>query len=368
MNQSRRDLLKMLACAAAVCPFAAAARASAAGDEPHRALHWQDAGGNRVRCVLCPRECVVADLERGTCGVRENRGGVYYTLVHSRPVSMHDDPIEKKPLFHYRPGTNAFSLATAGCNLECRFCQNWEISQFRPEQVPSEDVPPDQIVRHAQRLGSRSIAFTYSEPIVFYEYVRDICDAAAGTGIGRVMISNGFIQAQPLKELLPKLDAIKIDFKAFSESFYADVCSAHLRPVLDTLTRIREAGTWLELVVLTIPTLNDDPAEVKAMCRWIVQKLGADMPVHFTRFQPMYKLENLPPTPVATLERSRQIALDAGIRFAYAGNVPGHEGENTHCPKCKALLIRRAGFTVAENRIANGACPACGFKVPGVWG
>ncbi|MCK9462875.1 MAG: AmmeMemoRadiSam system radical SAM enzyme [Proteobacteria bacterium] len=368
MDRDRRDLLRMLACAAAACPIAAAARAAAEeGGEPHRALFWEAAGDGNVRCKLCPRECTVADGQRGTCGVRENRGGVYYTLVHSRPCSMHDDPIEKKPLFHFRPGTNAFSLATVGCNLECRFCQNWEISQASPEEVPSDDVPPAQIVRHAQRLGSRSIAFTYSEPTVYNEYVRDVCDAAAGTGIGRVVISNGYIQAQPLKELLPKIDAIKIDFKAFSESFYSDVCGAHLRPVLDTLVRIREAGKWLELVMLTIPTLNDDPAEVKAMCRWIVQKLGPDVPVHFTRFHPMYKLMNLPSTPVATLERSRRIALDAGIRFAYSGNVPGHEGENTTCPQCKELLIRRAGFNVVENRIAGGKCPRCGYVVPGVW-
>jgi len=359
----------MLACAAFACPMARAAAAIADGDDRFvaRALHWEYAGQKRVRCLLCPRECVVADLERGTCGVRENRGGEYFTLVHSRACSLNNDPIEKKPLFHYRPGTKALSLATAGCNIECRFCQNWEISQFRPEQVTAREVRPEEAVRHAQRLGSRSIAFTYSEPVIFYEYMRDICEAAEGTGIGRVMISNGYIQKKPLLELLPRLDAVKIDFKAFSESFYRDVCSAHLKPVLDTLLRIREAGVWLELVMLVIPTLNDDPLETEAMCRWIVQKLGPDVPIHFTRFHSMYKIQNLPPTPVGTLERAREAALQAGIHFPYAGNVPGHDGENTYCHSCKSLLIRRMGYRISKNVIEGGKCPSCGTPVAGIW-
>jgi pyruvate formate lyase activating enzyme len=280
---------------------------------------------------------------------------------------LHNDPIEKKPLFHVLPGAKAFSLATAGCNMECRFCQNWEISQFRPEQVPSREVAPDEIVRHATRMGSGAIAFTYSEPVVFYEYMKDICAAAADSGIKRVMISNGYINREPLAALLPLLDGIKIDFKAFSESFYRDTCSGHLRPVLDALVQIVEAGKWLELVMLVVPTLNDDPAELAAMSRWIVQKLGPDVPIHFTRFHAMYKIKNLPPTPVKTLERARKIALDAGIHFAYAGNVPGHFGENTFCPSCNATLIRRDGYHIAANRLVDGKCPECKHPIPGVW-
>ena len=371
MHEDRREFLRLLACSALACPVAAAvdARASAAPElEAHPALHWKALDGGSVQCGLCPRGCVVSDGGRGACGVRENRGGAYYTLVHSRPCSLNVDPIEKKPFFHFRPGTTAFSLATAGCNLHCRFCQNWEISQARPEDLESAHVPPEEIVRRAVDSGARSIAFTYNEPTVFYEYVRDVCIAARGTGLGRVVVSNGFIAEEPLRQLLPELDAIKIDFKSFAESFYSDVCSAHLRPVLDTLTRIREAGTWLEMVMLTIPTLNDDPSVVSAMCRWIVQKLGPDVPVHFTRFHPMYKLMDLPPTPVETLHRSRKIALDAGIRYAYSGNVPGDPSENTTCPKCGATLVHRAGYVIVENRISNGACPACGTRIPGVWG
>lgn len=367
MEISRRSMLRALQCAACAGPFLLGRGTSAAVGVEYRALHWEDAGSKRVRCTLCPRECVVADRERGTCGVRENKGGVYYTLVHSNPCSLHNDPIEKKPLFHYRPGTMAFSLATAGCNIECRFCQNWQISQFRPEQVPSRPNTPLQIVESAKAVGSRSIAFTYSEPVVFYEYMRDICLAARDTGIGRVMISNGYINEKPLKELLPHMDAIKIDFKAFSESFYKDVCSAHLRPVLDTLVRIREAGVWLELVVLLVPTLNDSPKELGAMCRWIVQKLGMDVPLHFTRFHSMYKIQNLPPTPVATLEKACRIAKDAGIHYAYAGNVPGHPFEDTLCPGCGGLLIKRDGYFIEKNSIKSGKCPKCHRAIAGRW-
>jgi pyruvate formate lyase activating enzyme len=367
MDCSRRDLIRMLACSAAACPLVGAARALAQAGKPHPALYWEDAGEKRVKCVLCPRECVVADLERGTCGVRENRGGEYYTLVYERPCSLHNDPIEKKPLFHFRPGTKALSLATAGCNIECKFCQNWEISQFRPEQVPSKHVTAEEVVRAAERMGSRSIAFTYSEPVIFYEYMKDICLAAESTGIGRVMISNGYIEKKPLADLLPHMDGIKIDFKAFSESFYKKQCSAHLRPVLDRLVQIREADKWLELVVLVIPTLNDDPKELAAMSRWIVQKLGPDVPIHFTRFHSMYKIKNLPPTPIRTLEKAREIALDAGIHFAYAGNVPGHPGENTHCPSCGETLIHRDGYFIERNRIEGGKCPDCKTSIPGVW-
>jgi pyruvate formate lyase activating enzyme len=367
MDESRRSMLKLLASALAACPFAAAKIGSAEPNPPRRALFWEEAGDKRIKCTLCPRQCVVADRERGTCGVRENQGGVYYTLVHSRPCSLNNDPIEKKPLFHYKPGTKAFSLATAGCNMECRFCQNWEISQFRPEQVPSSTMTPEQIVQAAKQAGSGAIAFTYSEPVVFYEYMRDICLAAKGTGIGRVMISNGYINPNPLKDLMRDMDAIKIDFKAFTESFYKDVCSGHLRPVLDTLVQIKTAGVWLEMVMLVVPTLNDDPQQLKAMSRWIVQKLGPDVPIHFTRFHPMYKIQNLPPTPVRTLEKAREIAMDAGIHFAYAGNVPGHPGENTYCPGCKEILIRRDGYDIVSNAIKNSRCPQCGTKVPGVW-
>jgi len=368
MDADRRRLLQLLTATCAICPFAAAGILRAKDtDGAVPAEFWSEAGEWKVTCTLCPRKCTVADLERGTCGVRENRGGKYYTLVHSSVCAMNNDPIEKKPLFHFRPGSMAFSIATAGCNMECRFCQNWEISQFRPEQVTSRRLTPAEVVAGAGQAGSRAIAFTYSEPVVAWEYVRDVCAAAQDTGIGRVMISNGYIQKDPMRKLLPLLDAVKIDFKAFSESFYRDVCSARLRPVLDTLRTIRASGVWLEIVVLLIPTLNDDPGEIRAMCRWIVQELGPSVPVHFTRFHPSYKLVNLPPTPVNTLEVARQIAKEQGVRYAYAGNVPGHPAEDTTCHACGHTLIKRYGFQIRFNRMRDGTCPSCGERVAGVW-
>lgn len=371
MSLTKRQFLQMTTASVALCPFAShlAMGQSARGDTTslHEADFYESLSERRVRCLLCPKKCVVADSDRGACGVRENRNGKYYTLVHSNPCALNNDPIEKKPLFHYKPGTSVFSLATAGCNLGCRFCQNWEISQFRPEQVPSKKYVPDDIVKEAIKLRSDSIAFTYSEPIIFYEYMSDICRAAQGTGIGRVMISNGYILPTPMKKLLPLLDAVKIDFKSFSESFYKNICLAHLKPVLTTLKTIRDAGVWLELVVLVIPTLNDSHRELDAMTRWVVQQLGRDVPIHFTRFHPMYKLINLPPTPVATLESARKIAMDNGIRFAYAGNVPGHPSENTYCPYCQNLLIKRQGYHVLFNRITKSHCNQCGKRIGGRW-
>jgi len=366
---TRRDMIKMAAAGAAL---ACAGRprlvlAQAQADAAVTAAFWEKTDDGRVACLLCPNGCLIGPGKRGTCQVRENRNGELKTLVHSRPCSLNNDPIEKKPLFHYRPGTLAFSLATAGCNLRCKFCQNWEISQFPPEQVQSQQAGPEEIVRMARSAGSRIIAFTYSEPVVFYEYVRDICKAARGTGLGRVIVSNGYIERKPLEALLQDLDAVKIDFKSFSEGFYTTACSGHLKPVLGSIELIRSKGVWLELVVLLVPTLNDDLRQIEMMCRWIFQKLGPDVPLHFTRFHPTYKMTDLPPTPIATLEKAHEIGLNAGLHYVYAGNVPGHPSENTYCPYDKTLLIQRVGFEVVKNDIQNGACPTCHRKVPGVW-
>ncbi|MCU0662171.1 MAG: AmmeMemoRadiSam system radical SAM enzyme [Myxococcota bacterium] len=363
---SRREAIAALLATAAAQTLVPG-RVLGADPSPHLAEYWESVGDGAVKCLLCPRGCLTKPGERGLCRVRENRGGQYYSLVYGRPVALHVDPIEKKPLFHYRPGCQAYSLATAGCNLQCRFCQNWEISQSNPEDLRSTGLLPEQAVTEAKSAGARAIAFTYNEPTVFYEFARDTAKATAGSDIGAVMISNGFIREKPLKGLIPHLAAYKIDFKSFAEGFYSDVCSAHLRPVLDTMQRIHDAGLWLEVVMLVIPTLNDDPKMLEVMSRWIFQKLGPDVPVHYTRFHPMYKIQNLPPTPVKTLEQARTIAMNAGVRYAYAGNVPGHPGENTYCPSCRALLIERSGFTISSNVIAAGKCPKCGQAIAGVW-
>lgn len=331
------------------------------------AMHWEALAEKRVKCTLCPRECQVADVERGYCGVRENQGGKYQTLVYGTLCSANLDPIEKKPLFHYLPGTTAFSVATAGCNMECKFCQNWQISQFRPEQVESTLVAPEQLVAACQARNCPTIAYTYSEPVVFYEYMHDAAAAGRRRGIGSVAISNGYIQEKPLRELCKQLTAIKIDFKAFNEKFYSEQCAGELKPVLRTLETLTEIGIWFELVILIIPTLNDSADEMKQMSEWVVKHLGPDVPMHFTRFHPTYRLTNLPQTPVSTLERCRKIALDTGVRYAYAGNVPMHEGENTYCHSCRTELIRRVGFRIAADALRDGRCPKCGTKIPGRW-
>lgn len=366
MAYRRRDFLRIASTAVAAVPLLNVTRAWAKEGMPREASYWSKEGKN-IRCGLCPRGCLILPGERGYCGVRENRNGGLSTLVYGNPCSFNNDPIEKKPLFHVLPGASALSLATVGCNIQCLFCQNWEISQFRPEQVDSVEMSPEQVVKEALHRKAEAIAFTYSEPTVWFEYVRDICIAAQGTPLKKVLISNGYIQQKPQAELLKLLDAVKIDFKSFSETFYADTCSAHLKPVLDSLRRVKDAGVWLEMVMLIVPTLNDNEREMAAMARWIGQKLGPDVPIHFTRFYPMYKLQNLPPTPVKTLEKVRQIALDAGLHFAYAGNVAGHPGENTYCPACKAVLIKRDGYTIVKNTINDGHCSACNLIIPGVW-
>jgi pyruvate formate lyase activating enzyme len=301
------------------------------------------------------------------CGVRENRGGTYFTLVHGRACAVHVDPIEKKPFFHVMPGEKALSFSTAGCNVECKFCQYGEISQFRPEQVEAYDLPPRALVATAKRMGARLTAATYGEPVVFWEYVRDAAAAANAAGLKPTVVSNGFIQERALREVAPSLAAVKIDLKSFREKFYEEQIRGKLEPVLKTLQVIRELGVWLEIVVLLIPTLNDSAEEVRDLSLWVRKTLGPDVPVHFTRFHPTYRLTDLPPTPVSTLERSWKIGREAGLNFVYLGNVPGHPGENTTCPGCGEILIRRVGFRVIANNLVKGACPECSRKIPGVW-
>ncbi|UCG16411.1 MAG: AmmeMemoRadiSam system radical SAM enzyme [Phycisphaerales bacterium] len=377
---TRRDVLRWgVACGAAgvLCDSAAVAQDTAGtgalegpkleGVARHEALFWEELADRKVKCTLCPRECEVADVERGYCGVRENQGGRYQTLVYGALCSANVDPIEKKPLFHYLPGTTAFSIATAGCNIECVFCQNWRISQFRPEQVPSRHVPAERLVGSCRSHGSPTIAYTYSEPTVFYEYMHDSAALARRHGIGSVMISNGYIQDKPLRQLCRHLTGVKVDLKAFTETFYVDHCAGELKPVLETLETLKDIGIWFELVVLIIPTLNDSSDEIRRMSRWVVKHLGPDVPMHFTRFHPTYRMTNLPRTPVSTIERCRQVAFDAGVHYAYAGNVAMHPGENTYCHGCRHELIRRVGMQTASNRLKDGKCPKCGTAIPGVW-
>ncbi len=323
--------------------------------------------GGEVQCDLCPRRCRVSKGKRGFCRVRENRGGKYYSLVYGNPCAVHLDPIEKKPLFHVLPSTTSFSLATVGCNFQCKFCQNWEISQAFPEDVYSYDVPPEMIVRKAKEVGAHSIAYTYVEPTIFYEYMVDICQLVKGAGLLNVCHSNGFINPEPLRNLCKVMDAANIDLKGFTETFYRDLCSGELTPVLETLKTLRKEKVHLEITNLVIPTQNDDLSGLKEMCLWVKKELGAHTPIHFSRFYPLYKLRSLPPTPVSTLEKARNVALSTGLEYVYIGNIPGHEGEHTFCPKCKKMLIQRIGYMIGENHLKGGKCQYCGKPIPGIW-
>lgn len=321
----------------------------------------------KIQCEICPKKCEIADLERGYCGNKENRKGKYYSLVYGESCSAHVDPIEKKPLFHYLPSTKAFSIAAVGCNFECKFCQNWRIAQYRPEQVESVSLSPKEVVSLSKRNECPTIAYTYSEPVVFYEYMYDTAKLAKSEGIGSVMISNGFINEKPLTELCKQLTGVKIDLKAFTEAFYKDYCSGELKPVLDTLKTLKKIGIWFEIVVLIIPTLNDGESEIRKMSQWVKKELGLEVPIHFSRFHPMYKIKNLPATPIKTLENARKVAMEVGLHYVYLGNVRGHKGENTYCPGCGEMLIQRIGYHILQNSIKGGKCPACKHVIAGVW-
>lgn len=331
------------------------------------ALYYRRLKGNIVQCFLCPNECVIAEGERSLCLVRENRQGKLYTLVFGNPCSVHIDPIEKKPFFHVLPQAKAFSLATAGCNFRCKNCQNWEISQYPPEETQNLSFPPERIVAEAEATACEVISYTYTEPAIFYEYMLAIAKIARDRGVLNTMHSNGYLKEKPLRRLASYLDAANIDLKSFSPRFYDEICDGELKPVLRALEVLREEGVFLEITHLIIPGLNDNPAETRKLCLWLRSSLGEETPVHFSRFYPMYRLTNIPPTPVSTLERAREIALDAGMKFAYIGNVPGHPAESTYCPGCGKLLIKRFGFTVEEYHLKSGFCPFCKRKIPGIW-
>ena len=320
-----------------------------------------------VECGVFPRACRIAEGERGTCGTRENRKGRLYTLVHSRPCALGLDPVEKKPFFHVLPGATALSLATPGCNLDCRCCQNWEIAQARPEQVKTMSLPPAEVVALARQKSAPLIACTYTEPVVFAEYALDIAQAGRRAGLRTLLISNGYVQEQPLAELCREIAAYKVDLKGFDEAFFRRHTGGELKHVLATLRRLRVHGTWTEVVYLVIPGQNDSDAEARALARFIRDEVGPETPLHFTRFHPSYRLQNVPSTPVATLDRCRAVAMAEGLKFVYLGNVPGHPGESTYCPGCSRVLIRRVGMAVAENRMRGGACPDCHRRIPGVW-
>jgi len=333
----------------------------------HEARWWEPMSEGRVHCYLCPRHCHIGEGQGGFCFIRVNQGGKLYSLGYASPAALQIDPIEKKPLNHFLPGTKVFSMGTAGCNMGCFFCQNWDISKSHHDQARSTHISPEDVVALARRNGCPSIAFTYNEPTIWGEYVVDICKVAREQGIATVMVTNGYITREAFHDIYDHVDAANVDLKAFTEEFYGRVTLTRLQPVLDMLKWLKnETDVWFELTNLLIPTLNDDPGEIRRLADWVLENVGPDVPVHFTAFHPDFKLQDKPPTPPATLRMAYRIARGAGLHFVYEGNIHGGVGK-TSCPACGAVLIRRSWHNVIENKLRNGSCHKCGHAMPGRW-
>ncbi len=323
----------------------------------------------KVQCELCPKLCLIQPGQSGECRVRINIDGVLRIVVYGYPCSIHIDTVEKKPLFHFLPGSRILSIATVGCNLHCKNCQNWEISQANPEDgdIPAYNCPPERLVAEADKNQCPSLAYTYTDPIIYYEYTYDSAKLAHEKGIRNVLVTAGYINEQPWKKLLQHIDAANIDLKAITEDFYREVCSATLKPVQNALILARASEVMVEVTNLVIPTLNDEPEQMRELSRWVKMNLGADTPLHFSGFYPRYQMKNLPATSLRTLETARKIAMSEGLNYVYIGNVASKEGQNTYCPGCKKLLIERSGYTVLRNRLRFGRCPDCSKEIYGVW-
>ena len=321
-----------------------------------------------VRCSLCNHRCVIREGRKGLCGVRENRSGTLYSLVYGRVIAEHCDPIEKKPLFHFLPGTQSYSIATVGCNFRCVFCQNADISQMPSDhgRIPGNETTPENIVQGAVQSGASSISYTYTEPTIFFELALDTSRLAVSRGLKNVFVTNGYMSKECLSEIHTDLHAANVDLKAFSETFYKKQCGAKLAPVLESIETMKRMGVWLEVTTLLIPGLNDDPAELRDMAGFLAD-LDSDIPWHISRFHPTYKLTDVPPTPPRRIQAAREIGFEAGLRYVYTGNLPGSRGEKSFCHACGALLIDRMGFYISSNRLAGSMCPECGSRIPGVW-
>ncbi len=336
------------------------------GPDSHHIASFQKPRGNRVQCLLCPHLCVVAEGETGTCGVRAVRDGRLESLVYGRPAAMAVDPIEKKPLFHFMPAARTFSYATRGCNLVCSYCQNFNLSQSTDFVPAAKQVSPERMVAAAQAEQCAVIAHTYSEPTIYFEYAHDIARLARADGLKNVFVTNGFINADPLEQIAPFMDGANVDLKSFSDETYRKHCNGRLQPVLDTITRMHDAGVWVEVTTLLIPGLNDGAAELKALCDFIAG-VSPSIPWHVSRFHPDFNMLDRPATSLASLEQAADAGRAAGLQFIYLGNVRGHNTESTLCPNCASVVVARRGFSVLENRLAGNCCPDCGQVVAGAW-
>jgi pyruvate formate lyase activating enzyme len=334
------------------------------------ALLYEKLEDRKVRCALCSHRCEIAEGRRGICRVRENNGGVLQSLVYGRLIARHVDPIEKKPLYHFLPGSLSYSIAAVGCNFRCRFCQNADIAQLPSDRggaIIGDTAAPEEVVAAAARAGCRSLSYTYTEPTIFFEFALETARLADAQGLRNVFVTNGYMTAEALDMIAPVLHAANVDLKAFNRKYYKEVCGAKLEPVQETLRNMKAMGVFVEVTTLIVPGLNDDPGELKALAGFLARDLGADTPWHISRFHPTYRLTDRPPTPVKTLRAAREIGLAAGLKYVYTGNVPGDTGENTFCPACGETLIERRGFQVGRLRMKEGRCHKCGAEIEGVW-
>lgn len=331
------------------------------------ASFYEKLDDKKVRCYLCAHHCIIKEGKRGICAVRKNIDGILYSLVYGKIISMNIDPIEKKPLFHFLPNSKSFSISTVGCNFRCEHCQNYEISQYprEHEDIIGHDVSPETIVESAQQYGCESISYTYTEPTIFFEFAYDCARLAHKKGIKNVFVSNGYTSPEATKAIAPYLDGNNIDLKG-NDDFYKNICGAKVEPVKSTIRLMKEMGVWVEVTTLIIPDHNDSENELRAIAEFI-KSVDPFIPWHVTQFYPTYKLTDKPRTPLKTLRRAREIGFESGLKYVYEGNVPGEGGENTYCPDCKELLIRRFGFSIKENKLINGRCPKCGGEIRGVW-
>jgi pyruvate formate lyase activating enzyme len=370
-DMNKRDFLKHGLAATGAMAFAPMMGFSAsAGEKPWKwskeGMYWTTTPRG-PKCLICPNKCVIKEGETGVCHNRTNYQGKIYSMAYGNPCAVNIDPIEKKPFNHFLPGSKAYSIGTAGCNLACMNCQNWTISQVSPKETRNYDLMPDKLVEQALAAKCQSIAYTYSEPISFYEYTLDSAKLARQAGIKNVLVTAGYIHQEPLRNWCKTIDAARVDLKSFSNDIYMKLSAGALQPVLETLKTFAEMGVWLEIINLVVPSWTDNLDMIKRMCNWLVENGLANYPIHFDRFHPDYKLTQLSATPIGVLTQARDIALSAGMKYVYIGNVPGLGAQNTVCPKCKQVVVERQGFTVVKNDLVKGCCPKCGEKIAGVW-
>ncbi len=331
------------------------------------AMLWESKEEGKVRCYLCNHHCLVKPSKKGICGVRENRDGILYTLVYGKAIAKHVDPIEKKPLYHFFPGSFSYSIATVGCNFRCLFCQNADISQMPRDhnRIMGGDFPPRTVVEDVKKSHCLSISYTYTEPTIFFEYAYDTSVLASQEDLKNIFVTNGYMTREALETIHPHLHAANVDLKAFNDEYYKKECGARLQPVLDSIKTMKKLGVWVEVTTLLIPPLNDSEGELKDLAQFILD-VGPDVPWHISRFHPTYKLTEIPPTSIQSIHKAREIGLNVGLRYVYSGNVPGDKGENTFCYRCGHLLIQRWGFSIAKNEIVDSKCPKCGTMIDGV--